>query len=121
MGGMADSSDFEVRLRELAGADVVAFGGVGLMNRVLPVTEAYRAASAAVLRERDAIRPHLDWLLRHGTPAGKVYGATLLRELDPDAAEDAWRQLATEGGDVTTFSGCIMNKISLADYAAAQV
>lgn len=122
MVGMAESpADFEAWLRELADADVVAFGGVGLMSRVLPVTEAYRAISAAIDRDGEAVRPHLFRLVQHGTPAGKVYGATLLRELDPTAAQDAWRRLAAERGDVTTFMGCVMNKEPLADYAGAQI
>ena len=111
---------FDATVRELAEADVVAFAGVGLMSRVLPVTEAYREMSAAV-RDGEAVRPQLDWLLANGTPAGKVYGATLLAELDPDAARAAWRQLAGQTGDVTTFSGCIMNKVPLAEYAAGRL
>jgi hypothetical protein len=113
--------EVEKRVRELASADVVAFAGVGLMSRVLPVTEAYRTMSAAVGRDGAALRPHLDWLLTNGTPAGKVYGATLLRELDPEAAAEAWQSLATERGDITTFSGCILNKVPLARYAADQL
>gem|GEM_PF-2935000 len=112
--------DLEVALRELAGADIVAFGGVGLASTVLPATEAYRALVAAVDRDGAALRPHLDRLLEHGTPAGKVYGASLLDRLDPDAGRAAWRRLATDPAEFTTFSGCIMNKTTLAEYAAAQ-
>jgi hypothetical protein len=112
--------DLDAALRELAGADVVAFAGVGLMSRVLPATEAYRVLVAAVDRDGAALRPHLDRLLRHGTPAGKVYGASLLARLDPTAARQEWGRLAKDTSAFTTFTGCIMNRTTLAEYAAAQ-
>ncbi|HZN20694.1 MAG TPA: hypothetical protein VFB84_21285 [Micromonosporaceae bacterium] len=111
----------QARLRELAGADTVAFGGVGFVGELLPVTEAYRELAAAVARDGEALRPQLEWLVEHGSPAGKVYGVTLLRELDPAAAREAWRRLAGDRSEVTTFSGCVMNKSTLAEYAASQL
>ena len=107
-------------VRELAKADVVAFGGVGLVGRILPATEAYLAVADAVAREPDKARPELDWLLANGSPAGKVYAATLLDQLDPAAGRDAWRHLTGEAGELTTFQGCIMDRTTLAEYAGTR-
>lgn len=109
----------EAALRELAGAEIVAFGGVGLMSRVLPATEAFLALADLVDRDGAELRPRLDWLLEHGSPAGKVYGASLLARIDPAAARRAWQRLAGDRSELTTFSGCIMNKTTLAEYASA--
>lgn len=111
--------DIEAALRELAGADVVAFGGVGLMNRVLPATTAFLELADLADRDGLALRPRIDWLLEHGSPAGKIYGASLLARIDPAAAGQAWRRLAGDRSQVTTFSGCIMNSTTLGEYAAA--
>lgn len=115
------SDAVEARLRELAGADVVAFGAVGFAGEVLPVTKAYRELVDAVAGDGEALRARLEWLVEHGSPAGKVYGAVLLRELDPAAAREAWRRLAGDRAEFTTFSGCVMNKTTLAEYAASQL
>jgi hypothetical protein len=107
-------------VRDLAKADVVAFGGVGLVGRILPATEAYQTVADAADREPDKVRPELDWLLANGSPAGKAYAATLLDQLDPAAGRDAWRRLTGEPGELTTFQGCIMNRTTLAEYAGAR-
>jgi hypothetical protein len=115
---MTDTADaITPALREIASADLVAFGGVGLMSRVLPVTEAYRTLDRAVARDGAALRPHLDWLLTNATPAGKVYAAALMENLDPAVARTAWQTLAGEPSEITTFVGCVMNKTTLAEYA----
>jgi hypothetical protein len=118
MVGMTDPADgITPALRELVSADVVAFGGVGLMSRVLPVTEAYRTFDRAIARDGVALRPHVDWLLTHATPAGKVYAAALMQSLDPAAGRAAWQSLAKERAEITTFVGCVRNRTSLAEYA----
>ncbi|HYN97643.1 MAG TPA: hypothetical protein VES42_27710 [Pilimelia sp.] len=107
----------EGALRELSSADVVAFGAVGFAASTLPVTRAYQRLAEALGGEVD-LRPHLDRLLAEGTPAGKAYAATLLDKLDHDAGRAAWRSLATDRAEITTFTGCLMNRTTLAEYAA---
>lgn len=107
-------------VRELAQADVVAFGGVGLVGRILPATEAYLAVADAVDRDPDKVRGELDWLLANGSPAGRAYAATLLDQLDPAAGRDAWLLLSGEPGELTTFQGCIMDRTTLAEYAGSR-
>jgi hypothetical protein len=115
MGGMAVD---ESALRELSRADVVAFGPVGFAATTLPVTEAYERLAHAVSADGVDLRPHLDRLLAEATPAGKAYAATLLTRLDADAGREAWRSLATDPSEITTFIGCVMNRTTLAEYAA---
>lgn len=107
-------------LRELAEADVVAFGGVGFAGEILPVTRAYDAVAEELTRHGAALRPHLDWLLEHATPAGKVYAAALLDRVDHAAGAAAWRRLAADPARVRTFIGCIMRETTLAEYAGSR-
>ncbi|MGX7677077.1 hypothetical protein [Plantactinospora sp. DSM 117369] len=113
--------DLTTAVRELAGADVVAFGGVGLAGQVLVPTEAYRTVEAALPGRAEEIRPRLTWLLANGSAAGKAYAATLLDRLDPAAARNAWRGLLGDPAELTTFSGCLMDQTTLGEYAAARL
>jgi hypothetical protein len=117
---MAHQTDsLTAAVRRLADADVLAFGGVGLAGRILPATAAYRDV-ADRLGDDDKVRPQLAWLLANGSPAGKAYAATLLQELDPAAGREAWRSLMKDRSEFTTFSGCVMGRTTLAEYAAGR-
>jgi hypothetical protein len=117
---MAHETDsLTAAVRELAKADVLAFGGVGLVGRILPATEAYLEVADA-LGDDHKVRPQLAWLLANGSTAGKAYAATLLQELDPAAGREAWRSLLKDKSELTTFSGCIMGRTTLAEYAAGR-
>lgn len=108
-------------VRELARADVVAFDGVGLAGRTLPVTEAYHRVEGALPEHAEEIRPHLAWLLAHGSPAGKAYAATLLGRFDPAAGRAAWGSLSHDRAEFTTFQGCVMDRTTLSEYATSQL
>jgi hypothetical protein len=108
-------------VRELASAEVVAFGGVGLAARILPVTEAYQTVEEALPEYAEEVRPHLAWLLANGSPAGKAYAATLLARIDPEAARAAWGALSHEPAEFTTFHGCVMDRTTLGQYATGQL
>ena len=122
---MADSAarldGIAAAVRELRTAEVVAFGGVGIAGQVLPPTEAYHALEVALPSRVDEVRPQISWLLAHASPAGKVYAATLLARFDPVAARAAWESLADEPAEFTTYSGCLMDRTTLGEYAAAQL
>ena len=108
--------ELDRHLKEIEKADVVAFGGVGFAGQILPVTQAYDALSTQLT---DDLRPKLEKLVRKATPAGKVYAATLLDRLDPAAGRDAWRRLAADTAKVDTFTGCVKERTTLAEYTAA--
>ena len=101
----------------LAKASTVAFGGVGFAGGVLPETTAFDTVVAAGA----SARPQLEQLLTDATPAGKIYAATALHRLDPNAGLAAWRQLTTDTAEVTTASGCLIDRRTVAQYATEQL
>ncbi|GAA1801161.1 hypothetical protein HC028_08410 [Planosporangium flavigriseum] len=109
--------ELERALQELERADVVAFGGVGFAGEVLSVT---RAFDAIVEQLSPELHPRLDRLFDRASPAGRVYAAVLLGRIDPDAGRHAWQRLEGDRAPVETFSGCVKNRTTLAEYAAAQ-
>jgi hypothetical protein len=114
----------EAALRELAHADVLAFGPVGFAATVLPATSAYRqlsAAADAAAADGTDVRPYLDRLLAEGSPAGRAYAATLLARIEPDAGRSVWRSLAVDTAELTTFEGCVMRRTTVAEYAATHL
>jgi hypothetical protein len=114
----SNSAELAAAVRELARADVVAFGGVGFAGQILPATEAYRTVADALARRGQEMRTHVDGLLASGSAAGKVYAATLLEQVDPAAARAAWRMLSTDPSELVTFSGCLQTRTTLARYAS---
>ncbi|MEH0935664.1 hypothetical protein [Micromonospora psammae] len=109
--------ELDAAVRELARADTLAFGGVGIASQVLPVTEAYRQVERALDEHPDEARKKVDWLLEHASPAGRAYAATLLERIDPEAARGAWTALRDDRGEFTTFTGCVMGTATLGEYA----
>ncbi|MGW4498671.1 hypothetical protein ACWENR_08635 [Micromonospora sp. NPDC004336] len=108
-------------LEELRGADTVAFGGVGIAGTLLPVTEAYRRVEAALGDDPEGVRARLDRLLAEATPAGRVYAATLLEHVDPPAGRAAWTALGDDPAEFGTFTGCVMGRTTLREYAAERL
>lgn len=111
------SISFEDELRQLAKADTLAFGGVGIASTLLPVTEAYLALEDALRLHGEQLRSRLEQLLDTATPAGRLYAAQLLTRLDEAAGRAAWQRLAGQRDEVRTFSGCIMGSTTVGRYA----
>ncbi|MEU4677344.1 hypothetical protein [Micromonospora sp. NPDC023737] len=108
-------------VEELARADTLAFGGVGFAGTLLPVTEAYGRVESALVEQTETVREQLDRLLTYGSPAGRAYAATLLERVDPPAARAAWTAMRDDPGEFNTFSGCVMGRSSLGEYAASRL
>ncbi|MCL7460655.1 hypothetical protein AB0I85_10070 [Micromonospora echinofusca] len=123
MFGIGKRRDREVAaaLDELRQADTVAFGGVGIAGTTLPVTEAYRRVEAALAEDPAGVRDQLDRLLAEATPAGRVYAATLLEHVDPSAGRAAWTALGDDPAEFGTFTGCVMGRTTLREYAAGHL
>jgi multidrug resistance efflux pump len=113
--------ELDAAAEELARADTLAFGGVGIAGQILPATDAYRHVEQALREQPEAARKKVDRLLKHGSPAGKAYAATLLETVDPAAGRAAWERLRADDGEFTTFSGCIMGRATLREYAAERL
>ncbi|MGC4894425.1 hypothetical protein [Micromonospora sp. DT31] len=116
--GVTWERELDSAVRELDGSDTVAFGGVGFAGQVLPVTEAYRRLEDGLREHPEAARKRVDRLLRKGSPAARAYAATLLTAVDPAAGRDAWLRLRDDRGEFTVFSGCVMGRTTLGEYAA---
>ncbi|MGN9763941.1 hypothetical protein ACTMS2_02070 [Micromonospora sp. SD12] len=116
--GKKRDREIEAALDELRQAETVAFGGVGIAGTMLPVTEAYQRVEAALAQDPEGVRPRLDRLLAEATPAGRVYAATLLERADPSAGRAAWVALGDDPAEVGTFTGCVMDRTTLREYAA---
>ncbi|RKN28547.1 hypothetical protein [Micromonospora musae] len=123
MFGIGKKRDREIAdaVEELARADTLAFGGVGFAGTLLPVTEAYGTVEAVLAEQPEVVREQLDRLLTHGSPAGRAYAATLLEQVDPAAARAAWTVMRGDPGEFTTYSGCLMGRSSLGEYAAGRL
>lgn len=67
--------------------------------------------------EGDSVRESIDRLIDKGTPAGKIYGLLLLRNLDSDAAARTARDMKGVGGEVNVLQGCLMMKHPFAELA----
>jgi hypothetical protein len=111
----------DAAINELANADTLAFGGVGIASQLLPVTEAYFRVEQMLSERPDEVRRRLDWLLEHGSPAGRAYAATLVERVDPAAARATWSALRADGSEFTTFSGCVMGRATLGQYASERI
>ncbi|GAB3866795.1 hypothetical protein ACFPIJ_12455 [Dactylosporangium cerinum] len=111
------SGAFDEELRQLADADTLAFGGVGIAGTLLPATKAYFAVEEGLRQHGAELRPKLEALLDRAKPAGRLYAAELLTHVDAEAGRAAWQRLARQDAEVTTFSGCMMGSTTLARYA----
>ncbi|MEU8259552.1 hypothetical protein AB0C02_02860 [Micromonospora sp. NPDC048999] len=123
MVGIGESAGrgLDAAVRELAGADTLAFGGVGIAGTLLPATEAYRQVERALAEHPAEVRQQVDRLLEHGSPAGKAYAAALLDTVDRETGRAAWTRLRDDAGELTTFTGCLMDQTTLGAYAAVRL
>jgi hypothetical protein len=96
---------------------MVAFGGVGIAASTLPETAAFDVVVAA----GPTTRPDLETLLTSASPAGKIYAAAALARISPQSGQSAWRHLLDDHSEVTTASGCLIDRRTVAQYAADQL
>ena len=104
-------------LEVLSHAGMVAFGGVGFAGSTLPETTAFEV----VVASGPGARPDLEALLSSATPAGRIYAATALDRVAPDAGLAAWRRLVDDRSEVTTASGCVIDRRTVGEYATDQL
>ncbi|SBT50174.1 hypothetical protein [Micromonospora auratinigra] len=113
--------ELDAAIKELARADTLAFGGVGIASQILPATDAYRHVERALAEHPEQARKKVDWLLEHGSPAGRAYAASLLDGVDRAAGRAAWERLRDHDDEFTTFSGCVMGRATLREYAGERL
>ncbi|NLU77905.1 hypothetical protein HCA58_05745 [Micromonospora sp. HNM0581] len=115
------ASELARAVAELGRASTLAFGGVGIAGTLLPETEAYQRVAAVVTDDPEEVRDLLDRLLTGGTPAGRVYAATLLERLDPAVGRAAWVALRGDTARISTMTGCVMGSTTVGAYAAERL
>ncbi|MFV2102531.1 hypothetical protein [Micromonospora sp. LOL_024] len=116
-----EESELARAVSELAHAGTLAFGGVGIAGSVLAETEAYQRIVAALTDQPDEVRDLLDRLLTTGTPAGRVYAASLLERLDPVRGRAAWTVLRGDTTQLSTATGCVMGSTTVGEYATERI
>ncbi|MEU3452668.1 hypothetical protein ABZ671_03555 [Micromonospora sp. NPDC006766] len=121
MGFEERDQELDAAVRELASADTLAFGGVGIAGTLLPATAAYQQVERALKENPAEARQQVDWLLEHGSPAGKAYAAASLDTVDRELGRVAWTRLRDDAGELTTFTGCLMDQTTLGAYAAGRL
>jgi|SRR3954451_13608075 hypothetical protein len=119
--GLFNKDPLETQLREIAKAESVAFGGVGFAGTLLPATQAYFSIEEALPLHKRDLQPKLERMLDSATPAGRIYAAELLTHVEAAAGQAAWRRLADQKAEVSTFQGCIMGKTTLHQYASERL
>jgi hypothetical protein len=103
-------------IQELQNADLVAFSEPGCEAGAGAVTYAFEVVKGNL---SPRLRPRLERLLDRATPAGRVYAATLLDRIDPQAGRDAWGRLADDHNPVDTCRGSDKARTTVAEYAAS--
>jgi len=106
-------------LAEIQQAGMLAFGGIGFASRMPAEAEAYYTLRDAISDGAD-LRAELTRLVEQATPAGRLYAAQLLEQVDPAAAAQAWQQLSGDQAEVQTGAGCIIDATTVAEYAAGK-
>ena len=119
--GLFNKDPLDKQLGEIARAESVAFGGVGIAGTLLPATQAYFSIEEALPLHKRDLKPKLEKMLDSATPAGRIYAAELLNHVEAAAGQAAWRRLADQNAEVSTFSGCIMGKTTLHRYASERL
>ncbi|CAN1211656.1 hypothetical protein TUMEXPCC7403_15740 [Tumidithrix helvetica PCC 7403] len=76
----------------------------------------YKAFERA-LAAGNTIRPQIETLLQQSTPAGRIYAAILLEQLDRSAGDRALRQLQSDHTQVTYLNGCIGTNYKVSELA----
>ena len=93
--------NFPTYLKLLANAQSVARGPVGVAATCNKECEAYLKA----LKNGKSIKKDLDWMIKNGTAAGKLYAAILIQDFDKKAGEQAFTSLKSEKTPVNYSPG----------------
>jgi hypothetical protein len=117
MGLFKKADPLDGQLDEIAKADTLAFGGVGIAGTLLPATQAYFSLEEALPLHKAQLKPRLERMLDSATPAGRIYAAELLNHVEAGVGRAAWQRLAAQDAEVRTFTGCIMGRTTVGRYA----
>lgn len=97
----------------LSSAATLDDSAVGFANKRTEIFNAFAQAFAA----GDSVKAHLDWLLKNGSGAGKLYAAILIDQLDNEAGKQAFESLQADETEVQYRSSDIHEIRTVGDLA----
>ena len=80
-------------------------------------SETFQAFDQA-LSAGDSIRADLDWLVKHASPAGRIYAAILINHIDKEAGRKVLESLKSDKDIVNYRSGSLVEDRSVGELAA---
>jgi len=80
-------------------------------------SKVYKAYEEAFKISDSIKKEDLDWLVKNGTPAGKVYGAMLLRGTGKASDKDSFGLLTNDESKIEFQSGCEVSKDTVSAIA----
>jgi hypothetical protein len=117
-GREREMDHLEFDLLELREADAVAFTEPGCTDMSDQAARVYESVKAG---RSPQLPPRLERLLDGATAAGRVYAATLLGLIDPEAGRDAWDRLADDDSPLEICRGGVtVRRTTVAEYVAEQ-
>ena len=109
----AASENIPECIRHLKNASSLQTEIIGQFVRSKTFAE-FRAALKLAIDPRGR---ELDWLMREGTPAGRLYACLIAWELDADAGLERFKSLSEDHARVYFRNGCIVETLAVADVA----
>src|SRR5262249_36568312 len=106
-----DLPDYLETLRQAEHLDDSAIGYAAQRS---PTFKAFQQA----LEQGSRIRPDLDWLLKNSSPAGRIYAAILIGQIDKEAGRHALESLKSDQNNVSYRTGSLVETRTVADLAA---
>lgn len=100
-------------IKTLSSAIQLDDSAVGFANQK---TATFKAFAEAYLAGA-SVRTELDWLLTHGSGAGKIYAAILIETLDKEAGKKAYEALKDDKTPINYRSGSLIEERTVGDLA----
>lgn len=106
-------SDFPDYIQALSVATHLDDSAVGFTNQRTDTFNAFEKAFSA----GESARPHLDWLIKNASGAGKIYAAILIEQLDKEAGKQAYKSLKADQEVVEYRSSDLFETRTVGDLA----
>lgn len=94
-------------------AETLDDSAVGYAAKKTKTFEAFEKA----LGEGSSIKAEIEWLLNNSTPAGRLYAAILLNEIDSEAGHNAFKKLLTDKAMVKYCTGSLFSDMAVSELA----
>lgn len=106
-------SDFPDYIQALSVATHLDDSAVGFTNQRTDTFNAFEKAFSA----GESAHPHLDWLIKNASGAGKIYAAILIEQLDKEAGKQAYESLKADQEVVEYRSSDLFETRTVGDLA----